>query len=476
MTTLRLRSGQASKGLRYDWTNLRAEVVGAGRGLTADDLDGFRETSRAAVANFGQRLDSGEFGFHRLPFDRTALNEVERYARAQRGRWRAILLLGIGGSALGPFALDAVANGPRPFRRRKVPAELWVLDNVDPLMLGRTLEHLDPRKTLVVVNTKSGSTAETLAQFLIVYDWLRRKVGAKKATKQVAAVTDPKKGDLLDIARQEGFALFAVPPNIGGRFSVLSPVGLLPAALVGVNVRQLLAGAGDMVKPCRQPELELNPALRVAAHQYLLDTRYRRSIQVVYSYSNALYPLAFWYKQLWVESLGKRVDRKGREVNVGQACIAALGVTDQHSQSQLYMEGPHDKVIVFWEVERDPYTVRIPKMFPKHSSTGYLGGHTLNELFHAEKFATELALTEAGRPNATFVFPQADEYHVGQMMMLSEFQTAYAGEFYDVNAFDQPGVELGKDLTYALIGRAGYDAFRQRVAAYRKQKAALARD
>ena len=469
-----------TKGIRYDWANLRADVVGSGQGLTPADLESHRDAARHAVEAIGARLDSGEFGFASLPDDRKTLAAVERYARAQRrlpaqAGFKSILLLGIGGSALGPFALDALANGPRPFRRKRVAAELWVLDNVDPLILGRALEQLDPRQTLVLVITKSGETGETMAQFLIVYDWLRKKLGAKKAARQVAVVTDPRKGDLLDIARGEGFALFHVPPNVGGRFSVLTPVGLLPSALVGVNVKKLLAGAGSVVAACRKPDLNSNPALQFALHQYLLDTRCGKHIQAIFCYSNALWALAFWYRQLWVESLGKRTDRKKREVNVGQTCVEALGVTDQHSQSQLYMEGPRDKVIVFWEVERDPYTIRIPKLFPKHTATGYLGGHTLNELFRAEKLATELAFTEVGRPNCNVVFPAADEYHVGQMMMMMEFATAYAGEFYDINAFDQPGVQLGKDLTYALLGRPGFDAERRRIDAYRKQKAALTR-
>ena len=361
---------KTAKMLRYDWTNLRADLVGSGQGLTPADLEAHRPQARAAVERFTARVDKGEFGFPGLPFDKAPLEAVERYARAWRGKYRTVFVLGIGGSALGPFALDAAVNGPRPFRKKKVPAELVVLDNVDPLVLGRALELCDPRKTLVLVITKSGSTAETMSQFLIVYDWLRRKVGAKKAAKQVAAVTDPKKGDLLDIARQEGFALFAVPPNVGGRFSVLTPVGLLPAALVGANVRQLLAGAGSMVEVCRQPELDANPALASALHQYLLDTRYAKHVQALYCYSNALYPLAFWYRQLWAESLGKQKDRQKRDVFVGQTCLEALGVTDQHSQSQLFMEGPKDKVITFWEVERDAYQVRIPRLFPKHDSTG----------------------------------------------------------------------------------------------------------
>ncbi len=458
--------------VRYDWTNLRAEVVGSGHGLTAADLESHRVAARTAVDRFLARVDNGEFGFAHLPFDKDPVRQVDAYVRKWRGRYKSLLLLGIGGSALGAHALDAAVNGPRPFRRKKVPAELWVLDNVDPLILARALEHLDAKKTLVLVVTKSGSTAETMAQFLIVYDWLRRKAGMK-AAHQVAAVTDPEKGDLLDIAQREGFAVFSIPPNVGGRFSVLTPVGLLPAALVGVDIHKVLAGAAAMVEPCRQPDLEKNPALAAGLHQYLLDVRYGKTIQVIYCYSNALLGLAFWYKQLWAESLGKQFDRSKREVFCGQTPMEALGVTDQHSQSQLYMEGPNNKAITFWEVAEDDYRLRIPKLFPKHDSSGYLGGRTLNELFRAEKFATELALTEAGRPNSTFVFPRADEHAIGQYMMLAEFQTAYAGEFYDVNAFDQPGVQLGKDLTYALIGREGFDKERQRIAAYRTQKKRL---
>jgi glucose-6-phosphate isomerase len=459
--------------IRYDWANLRAELVGRGHGLTAADIVARRDQARAAVARFAARVDSGEFGFPHLPFDKEALARVERFARACRGRYRNVLLLGIGGSALGAFAIDAAVNGPHPFRRRKIQADLVVVDNVDPLLLGRALERLDARRTLVLVVTKSGSTAETMAQFLVVYAWLRKAVGVKGAARRVAVITDPEKGDLLQIARSEGFALFAIPPNVGGRFSVLTPVGLLPAALVGINVRRLLEGAGAMVRPCRQPDLEENPALASALHQYILDTRYSKTIQAIYCYSNALWALAFWYRQLWAESLGKRVDRSKREVLCGQTAVVALGVTDQHSQSQLYMEGPRDKVITFWEIETSPYRIRMPKLFPDYDSTRYLAGSDLHALFRAEKLATEAALTEAGRPNCTFLFPRADEYTVGQMMMLLEFQTAYAGEFYDVNAFDQPGVQLGKDLTYALMGRDGFESEHKRMAAYRRQRAAL---
>ena len=320
------------KPIRYDWSNLRAEMVGTGNGLTAAELKARHDQVEDAVHHFLVRVERDEAGFTKLPFQKKPVAQVQRFARAWRGKYQSVLLLGIGGSALGPSALDALVNGTPPFRRKDAPAELVVADNVDPVMLGRALERLDPRKTLVLAVTKSGSTAETMAQFLIVYDWLRKRLGKEKAARQVAAVTDPSKGDLLSIARQERFEIFEVPPNVGGRYSVLTPVGLLPAALVGVNIGKLLSGAGAIVKTCSRPDPGKNPALASALHQYVLDTRYGRNIQVVYAYSQQLWPLAFWYRQLWAESLGKRLDRARQEVWTGQTPVPALGVTDQHSQ------------------------------------------------------------------------------------------------------------------------------------------------
>ena len=458
------------KPIQYQWSNLRADVVGPGNGLTTAELDARGDNAKQAVQHFLARVEQGEIGFPSLPQQKKPVAQVNRFARKWKGKCRHVLLLGIGGSSLGAVALDAVVNGAPPFRRKDAPAELITVDNADPMMLGRALDRLDPKKTVALVITKSGSTAETMAQFLIVYDWLQKKLGKKAAARHVAAVTDANKGDLLKIAREEGIETFAVPANVGGRFSALTPVGLLPAALLGVNIPKLLSGAADITRACSRLDPDRNPALGSALHQFVLDTRYGRNIQVIYVYSQQLWPLAFWYRQLWAESLGKRLDRSRQEVWTGQTPVVALGVTDQHSQSQLYMEGPPDKTITFWEVGQHSPTVRIPRLFKKLESTGYLGGKTLTDLFRAEKIATEMALVEADRPNATFLFPKADEYYAGQMMMLLEFQAAYAGELYGVNAFDQPGVELGKQLTYALMGRAGYGPERKRLSDFQKQK------
>ena len=243
---------------------------------------------------------------------------------------------------------------------------------------------------------------------------------------------------------------------MGGRFSVFSPVGLVPAALIGLDVARLLRGARAANEACWKTSAAENPALAAAlVHRALAEKG--KNIEVVFAYSSYLWGAAFWYRQLWAESLGKRVNRSGQVVETGQTPVAALGVTDQHSQLQLYMEGPRDKMITFWSVERPRVDVKMPRLFREFDSTGYLGGKTLGGLLRAECAATRSALTSAGRPNCRWTLPRVDEFQVGAFFQMLEFQTAFAGELWGVDAFDQPGVELGKKLTYALMGRKGYE-------------------
>ncbi len=398
-------------------------------------LNRYRRRAAAAVESFRKKSESGLHGFPHLPFQDPVIAEVRRYAASCTGRFDAICLIGIGGSALGAWTLDCALRRPGQPR-------LVILDNVDPALIGAALDSMDPRRTLVLVITKSGSTAETIATYMFVRRWL-----AQNHAGQVVAITDPEKGDLLEIARREGCPVFHVPPNVGGRFSILSPVGLLPGALIGVDVGKLCAGARDMTRLCWNTAPGENPALEAALAHYLMLEKKGKTIQVVFSYSNLLWGLAFWFRQLWAESLGK----EGR----GQTPIAALGVTDQHSQVQLYLEGPNDKVFTLWAVEGHR-SLRIPKAFPDLDSCGYLAGQTLGRLFDAEREATTEALTQYRRPNCTVTLPRVNAYYLGAFLQLLEFQTAFLGELMGINAFDQPGVELGKRITYAKMGRQGY--------------------
>ena len=245
---------------------------------------------------------------------------------------------------------------------------------------------------------------------------------------------------------------------------MLSAVGLLSAAVTGIDIHKLLKGAAEMDALCgKSRKLWENPALTGAALHYLMDKAKGKNIQVMMPYAHALRDVADWFRQLWAESLGKRGDRAGKIVHAGQTPERALGATDQHSVMQLYVEGPFDKVITFVTVDEFRTTAPIPPAFPDFEALRYLGGQTLNELMKVEQRATELALTQRGRPNCAIRLERLNEETIGALLYLLEMQTAYAGELYNVNAFDQPGVELSKNFIYGLMGRKGYEARRREV-------------
>jgi glucose-6-phosphate isomerase len=318
---------------------------------------------------------------------------------------------------------------------------------------------------LVNVISKSGGTGETMAQYLVVRAWLQEALG-DAAFRHLVFTTDPERGALRELAAREGIATLDVPPGVGGRYSVLSPVGLLPAALVGIDIAALLEGARHAIQRAESRDLLENPAALYAALHWAADTDLGARIHVLMPYTDRLRDFAEWYRQLWAESLGKRVDREGRAVHVGPTPVAAVGATDQHSQVQLFMEGPFDKVITFIRLERFEEEIAIPA--PSGQAPGpaaelppdmaYLPGHSLGELLNAEYHATSTALAEMGRMSCTLHLAGLTPQTVGEAIMFFQLATGYAGAWYGIDPFDQPGVELGKRLTYAAMGRPGYQS------------------
>ncbi len=408
----------------------------------------------AVREEIARRTADGEYGFLALGHQDALVERIERWTAERRGRFRHVLLLGIGGSALGARALltalrPAAWNEWGDDKRDGLPT-LTVLENVDPLTTLATLDRLDPRETLVNVISKSGGTAETLAQYLVVRHWLEQAVGVD-AHKHLVFTTDPEKGPLRAIARAESISAFEVPPAVGGRFSVLTAVGLLPAALVGIDIRALVAGAEDAVQAAGAPELDQNAAARWAGLQWHAQHSRAANVHVLMPYSDRLRELGEWYRQLWAESLGKKHDREGREVFRGPTPVAALGATDQHSQVQLFMEGPFDKTITFVRVRDTVGMVEIPasdgRQATGEEAFGYLRGRSLGELLDQELQATREALRSNGRMSMTLELDTVDPRHVGELLMFLQCATGFAGAWYGVNPFDQPGVELGKQLT-----------------------------
>ena len=450
-----------SDRLVLDYNNMLSPRLG-GRGIDPARLEALADRFAQAHAEVARRRDAGEIGFFQLPYQSEVREQVGNFANGLGQAFGTAVVLGIGGSALGAVALREALVKPHwnelDDDARDYFPRLYVLDNVDPSTLGPFLDRIDLGQALFNVISKSGSTAETMSQFLVVRDRLGRTFDDDGYRRHLVFTTDPEKGVLRRIARDEQIATLPIPPNVGGRFSVLSAVGLLPAALIGIDIDALLAGARDMDERCSSTQLRENPAGLFAVLQYLADTEQRAPMHVMMSYSDRLYGVADWFRQLWAESLGKEKNRAGETVNVGPTPLKAMGATDQHSQVQLYMEGPYDKTITFLTVDQRGEDLEVPKAYEDMPELAYLGGHTMGELLSAERQATARALAHRGRMNMTLRLPRVDAGGIGQLLMMLQIATVYAGELYGVDPLDQPGVELGKQLTYGLMGRPGYQA------------------
>lgn len=445
--------------LRFDFNNVRAERIGSEHGLSSAEWTAALGEHAAACRDVVAEARRGAYGFTSLPESLSLARRISEFAESARSRFENFVVLGIGGSALGPLALHTALCHPfhnlLPRDRRPGP-RFFVLDNIDPVETDALWEVCDPKTTLYNVITKSGTTAETLADLLIAVDSLERALG-DKWREHVVATTDPAKGLLREFAKEEDLQTFAIPPNVGGRFSVLSPVGLFPAAMCGIDIETLLGGARAAAAASMGEDPAKNPAFASALVHYLLDQRHGKRIAVMMSYAESLYNVADWFRQLWAESLGKRVHTDGSPAGTGTTPVKALGATDQHSQVQLYVEGPNDKFVTFLGVEKFAQRGPIPTVIDDPQAS-YLGGRTLEELIHAEQAGTAVALTDAQRPNATISLGEVNAATIGALLYLFEMQTVFAGRLYRIDPFDQPGVEAGKVAAFALMGRAGYEA------------------
>jgi glucose-6-phosphate isomerase len=427
----------------FDYQNMM-EVEG---GLQSGELDEIQPRLRGAT----DELLGDPPGFMRLPKTAEYAEASARVAEEVRSSGATDFIhVGIGGSALGPMAVHKALSHPYynclSGDDRRGP-RMHFAENTDPATLSAILDLADPEGTYVNVVTKSGSTAETMANFLVIRGVLIDALGDFGFQGRTIATTDPEEGFLEQIADREDLKVLPIPADVGGRFSVLTPVGLLPAAVAGLDIDALLAGASQCVDEVNERGVE-HPAVVGAAMHYLMDTARGRNVRVMMTYADALERLAAWFVQLWAESLGK--DGKGSTPH------GAVGTTDQHSQVQLYMEGPEDKVIEIVEVEDHPRDLAIPEAYDDLEGVGYLGGHSMAELLNVECDATRRALTDAGHPNSTIKLRATNEENLGYVFQALEVQTAIAGSLYGVNAFNQPGVEAGKQITYKRMGRPGY--------------------
>ena len=423
--------------LKFDFNNMMEKYIGR-EGITDAELAAVGGEAAAAYAKFAAERGTGMTEWADLPYTQDAVVEdILACAEDVKKNFDNFVVLGIGGSALGPIAVfTALCH----FRYNDLPAEkrgvkFFVEDNVDPERMLALLDVIDVKRTVFNVITKSGATSETMSQYLIIADILKKAVG-KDWNRHIIATTSEKKGNLIKLAKKEGFKTFYIPDGVGGRFSELCPVGLLPAAVLGIDIRAALAAA---------------------ALQYIAMKK-GKNISVMMPYADSLKFMADWYCQLWGESLGKATDLDGKTVHVGQTPVKSLGVTDQHSQVQLYTEGPFDKVITLIGVEKFRGDVVIAEGAEEFPDVNFLCGHTMGELINTERIATEYALTRSGHMNNTVMLPEVNAESVGELLMFFQLQTAYCGALLNIDTFNQPGVEEGKNATYALFDRKGYES------------------
>ncbi|MCD6327324.1 glucose-6-phosphate isomerase [bacterium] len=445
--------------IKFDYDGVLVETIGPENGIERAKLMEFlSERGARAVAAIIERRCEHDLPFAEMVHGHESIGQATELAAKLKGKYENLLIIGIGGSALGNSMLHSALLHPMHNllndAQRKGRPRWFVLDNVDPDYTSALLDALDLSKTLVVVTSKSGGTAETMANFGIVYNKLKDKVGLKNAPSHVVAITDPVSGFLRPLASKEGFHALAIPTRLGGRFTVLSAVGAFPAALCGIDVGAFVEGARKMLDVCyERRDVVKNPALLASTIYYLADTERGKNINVMFPYSERLDAFSEWFVQLWAESLGKKIDRAGNMVNVGQTPVKAVGATDQHAQNQLFIEGPFDKIITFLQVEQFDNELTIPNDFKSDERIGYLAGHTLNDLIHTERLGTQLALQQEGRPTCLITLPAINADTIGQLVMLCNMATSLAGEFYNINAYDQPGVELGKRITKERLTR-----------------------
>ena len=443
--------------IKFDFNNMMESSIGS-QGITEKEIESYFDKTKSAYSFFENNRGKGMMGWSELPYNQeSVVRDIILTAADVRANFENFVVLGIGGSALGPTAVFTALNHFRynDLDPKKRGVKFFVEDNVDPERMKALLDVIDVKKTVFNVITKSGATSETMTQYLIITDILKKQIG-EDWSKHIIATTSQEKGNLIKLAKKENFKTFYIPDGVGGRFSELCPVGLLPAAVLGIDIIGLLIGAAEMDKICGSSDPYKNPALMASLLQYIAMTK-GKNISVMMPYADSLKYMADWYCQLWGESLGKAINLDGEIVNVGQTPVKSLGVTDQHSQVQLYTEGPFDKVITLIGVEKFRTDVEIPNGAEEFPDVNFLCGHTMSELINTERKATEYALTKSQHMNNTIILPEINAKVVGQLLMFMQLQTAYCGAMLNIDTFNQPGVEEGKNATYALFNRKGYE-------------------
>ncbi|MBN2012278.1 glucose-6-phosphate isomerase [candidate division KSB1 bacterium] len=418
-----------SLNLKFDYTHISSFV-------NDDIINQLQPEVDTAHEMLSNKTGKGSdfLGWLDLPFNSDAIvSEVIEVADRIKDKADTLVCVGIGGSYLGA---KAVIEALQPKKGVEI---VYAGHNIDSTSLSRLLKTLKDRKYCVNVISKSGTTLEPAVTFRIIKDNMK-----KKARKRIVATTDKAEGALKRMADAEGYKTFIIPDDVGGRFSVLTPVGLLPIAAAGVDIQALMQGAKDCAEAISQPDLSTNPSYRYAAIRSALYRAGTR-IEILANFNPALHYISEWWKQLYGESEGKE--------NKGLFPASVDFTTDLHSLGQYIQEGQRLIMETFLLVEKSKKQIQVPPDKNNYDGLNYLAGKSMDEINDNAYQGTALAHKDGGVPNMAIIMPELNAYNLGQLIYFFEKAVAISGYLLGVNPFDQPGVEAYKNNMFSLLGK-----------------------
>lgn len=455
--------------LILDYTNCLAASIGATHGLTDAEIDTLVAKFPKHHENIEELRSTGESGFFDLPYQN--LDALNALVKEHAGKWDDLVLIGTAGATIGTIALFKglchEQHNLLPAAARKKTPRFTVIDNCDPRTVEDIFAAIDAKKTLFILNTKSGNTAEANALFLWLIATLRKKVGKGAPAKQLILCTEAERSILTAAAKEEKIATLPIPNNLTGRFAVLHASSLLPAALLGIDVKAVLAGAEAMDKRTRHDKAMNNPAYMHSLIHYLLTRKRRKTLHATMVFSNRLNGWVDWYNHLLAVSLGKMLNKKGKAVHVGPSPAEPCGPAGGYGQMQLYQEGPFDKVTCFITCKNHGCDLEIPNLWPKQEGLSYLANRKASEIIDMAYFGAAHAITSTGRPNMTVHMDDVSPQSLGGLIYMFQLSTVMSAELYGIDSFDQPGVDLNKQAIFAQLGRPGFEDKASALKAYR---------
>jgi glucose-6-phosphate isomerase len=446
-----------------------AGSIGAAAGLEPQAVASLEGRLADAVAWLEEQRGAGLLPFLDVAERHAALAETRRRADELRPGTDTLVVLAGGGAGRGVSALGAALAG-HPRRGREGAVGLVVLDNVDPEEMLRVLGRVDLKRTVFHVVSRSGGSVESVAQFLVVREHLLQAFGAIEFSRRLLITTDPEEGILRQLVNDAGFHATDFPAAVTEGFAVLCPELLLGAELMDLPTDELLAGAASMQARCLGTSPQENPAAMLAGTFYLLDILNGGVVNILMPYSTRLRDFADWWRHLWAESLGKRVQDEGCEVALGPTPIRAMGASDHYSQLQLYLDGPADKVLTFLRVLDHQSPLAISAACGDLEEMAPLGGRTMGEVLDAEQLAAEVAFARRGRPSLRIDIPAVTPFAMGELFTLMEMAVVLLARLHGVDAFSQPAAESVERRVLALLGGAGAEAAQEELEAWRGRR------